>query len=119
MTRAATKLGQAVRQALGMRGVSQAELSRRLKVDPAIVNRWVQGTASFDHDDIARIEEALGLPAGMIASMAGYSARARSTRDALVAAPELGDAAKVALLEVFDAMVDRAQREVDRRPGHQ
>lgn len=68
----AERLGAAVRQLLG--GVSQAELARRLGVDPSVVSRLVNGKAPFSHEDVANIEDALNLTPGTVAVVAGLYA---------------------------------------------
>lgn len=106
------RIGTAVRQLLGE--VSQAELARRLDVDPSVVNRWVNGKAPFDHDDVANIENALGLTAGTIALVAGlYDPQAGESVPALIASdPSLDEEDRRLLL----ALYERSRRRV--QPNH-
>lgn len=52
--------GQALKRALRAARINQAELSRRLVIDPGQVSRWATDKAMPHEDTVARIEEELG-----------------------------------------------------------
>lgn len=98
----AERIGAAVRQLLG--GMTQAELARRLNVDSAVISRWVNGRAPFDHEDVARIEEALGVTPGSVAILAGYYDPTASTtvQVALLNDPDLDPEDRQLLIGLYE-----------------
>lgn len=59
---------------LAERGMSQAELARRVGVTAQAVSGWVAGGVTPTHENIVRIEEEAGAEKGSLLSAAGYSA---------------------------------------------
>lgn len=112
------RIGAAVRQLLGE--VTQAELARRLNVDPSVVNRWLRGKAPFNHDDVARIEQALRLTPGTVALVAGfYDPQAAESVPALIASdPSLDEEDRRLLLALYERSRRRAQANGDGISDH-
>jgi transcriptional regulator with XRE-family HTH domain len=52
--------------------LSQAEFARLMGVSQAGVSLWESGGVDFGYDQVCGIEEALGVPAGTLARLAGY-----------------------------------------------
>lgn len=55
----ARAFGRRLRQILGTKGVSGAELARRVKVSPNTVSGWTTGSSAPDHKHLIRIIQAL------------------------------------------------------------
>lgn len=57
---------------LGLRGMRQAELARRLDVSPQAVSQWVTGKSEPGRDTLVRLEDLLDLNRGELLSLLGY-----------------------------------------------
>jgi transcriptional regulator with XRE-family HTH domain len=76
--------GQALKKAYRAAGINQAELARRLNIDPGQVSRWVNDRAVPHHDNLRRIEEELG------ADLSGAFEASVPTCELYVSAPITG-----------------------------
>jgi transcriptional regulator with XRE-family HTH domain len=56
---AALAFGQSLRETLRTKGVSRAELARRVKVSPNAVSGWTTGSSTPDYKNLIRIIQAL------------------------------------------------------------
>lgn len=66
------------------RDLSQAELSRRMKISASAVNRWLKGYGTPDTESCAKLAEALKLPLDDVYRAAGHpSGEAPSARNIL------------------------------------
>ena len=57
---------------LGLRGMRQAELARRLDVSPQAVSQWVTGKSEPGRDTLVRLEDLLELNRGELLSLLGF-----------------------------------------------
>ena len=65
---------EALRTLIDERGMSQAELARRLGLSAQSVSAWVTGTVTPTHGNVVRIEDELAVDArGSLLTLAGYS----------------------------------------------
>lgn len=53
------KIGDRIRERRKILGLTQKELARKVKVSSQVVSNWERGYTDPDHDDIARLAEAL------------------------------------------------------------
>jgi transcriptional regulator with XRE-family HTH domain len=68
------RFGEALGQLLHERGISQAELARRLNVTSSAVNLWVNGRAKPSRANVERIEDELAVDSrGSLLALLGYS----------------------------------------------
>jgi transcriptional regulator with XRE-family HTH domain len=102
--------GQVLLAELELRGISQAELARRLELTPQAVTNWVRGHAAPSRDTLARIEDALGLIRGQLFVELGYRhpdedpGHLVTPEEAIRLDPQLTVEAKRALLHVIAAL---------------
>ena len=65
---------EALRALIDERGMSQAELARRLGLSAQSISAWVTGTVTPTHENVVRIEDELAVDArGSLLKLAGYS----------------------------------------------
>lgn len=105
-------LPSAIREAYEGRGLSQAEVARRMGVDQTRISRLSLGKWKPDNgpdpDLLARIEEACERPRGWILRCAGYvpEEQAASVEDAINADRELTEPLRRALLAHYRASIE-------------
>lgn len=66
-----TDLHRTIRAELALRGLKQADLASRIGVRPSSLSGWLVGRYEAPSDLFARIEVALGLPAGSLSAPKG------------------------------------------------
>lgn len=81
-------LAAAIRQAYRGR-LTQSQLAEALGVAQNTISRWSTGDVEPALADIARLEEACGVPRGFVLRSAGFVADAQSAEEAIEADPRL------------------------------
>ena len=65
---------QSLRALLDERGLSQAELARRLDLSPQAVSTWITGATTPSRINVVRLEDEFAVnPRGWLLKLAGYS----------------------------------------------
>jgi len=69
-----SQFGEALRATIVERGISQAELARRVGVSPQAVTTWTAGTVIPTRENVIRVEDELAVePRGSLLELLGYS----------------------------------------------
>jgi transcriptional regulator with XRE-family HTH domain len=99
------RFGEALGQLLHERGISQAELARRLDITSSAVNLWVNGRAKPSRVNVERIEDELAVDSrGSLLALLGYSRENESqpTPESLIRAdPRIAPEDKRVLLRIL------------------
>lgn len=94
----------ALRLASIEKGVSQAELARRLGERPTRINRYYTEREP-SHTMVKRMEQALDLPSGWLWSHAGYLQSPHTFEEWLALDPQLSDDGRKMLLNMYRQLV--------------
>ena len=107
--------GRAVAEAMAVKGMSQAELARRVGLTQAAISAWTSGANVPDPDTMFRAEKVLELPPGHLSRHLGYypepdSERAWSYEDAVMADPLLTEDQKRYALALYREFISKNPR---------
>jgi transcriptional regulator with XRE-family HTH domain len=105
----ATERGAAIRSVYSGR-YTQTQLAAQLGVAQNTISRWSTGDVEPSLEDIARMEDACGVPRGYILRAAGYVAEARSTEEMIAADPQLDAGQRELLLAAYRAAIRQPGR---------
>ena len=114
------RLPAALREVVSRANLQQTDIAERLGVDQGLVSRWMNGIRRPPLEAIAAIEEMAGVPLGTILRHAGYVEDGVDVISAVHADRKLSDAAKRALIAVYDGFhTDVAVKDIRgmKRPG--
>ena len=100
------RLGQAIKRERG--GRSQTDLADLIAVRQATWSDWERGKSKPTVEQIRRIEQVLGVPAGYLLRAAGFvdDPTTRTTAEAIMADPDLDPDFKRTLLRAYRSFRD-------------
>jgi transcriptional regulator with XRE-family HTH domain len=61
-------VGERIKKLRKKKGLTQAQLAARVNVSPQVISNWERGYSGLDHDDVARLADALDESADFILS---------------------------------------------------
>ena len=105
----AAERGSAIRSVYSGR-FTQTQLAARLGVAQNTISRWSTGDVEPSLEDIARIEDACGVPRGYVLRSAGYVADSRSTEEMIAADTRLDQGQRELLLAAYRAAIRQSGR---------
>lgn len=99
----------ALRDTLGIRGISQAELARRIPASESAVTKWVLGRGRPSPEHVFAMERALDLAAGHLSRLLGYCPcedrhRPPGFEEAVLADPNLAPEHKKTLIGLYKGL---------------
>lgn len=100
--------GEAIRSAYSGR-FTQVELAARLGVAQNTVSRWSTGDIEPSLDDIVRIEDACGVPRGMVLRTAGYVVDPQTADEMIAQDARLDPTQRELLLAAYRAALRRTR----------
>jgi transcriptional regulator with XRE-family HTH domain len=86
------------------------QLAHQLGVAQNTISRWSTGDVEPRLDDIARVEQACGLPRGFILRSAGFVDEGASPEDTIAADHRLDQPRRDLLLAAYRAAVSQSKR---------
>lgn len=112
----AERLAVALRQARD-KVMTQIDLAGALGESQSWVSRRESGEVEASPSELARIEEALGLPAGTVYKLAGLVGDGGSARAAIAADPLLNQRGRNVVLATYDAVLVELREQAQSTPG--
>lgn len=113
--------GDALAEALQVRGVTQAQLGQQIgRITQSAISQWRSGEAEPNPETVFKVEKALDLPPGHLSRHLGYlppsaeNTTSLTTEDMLVNDPLLDDIQKRGMLAMYREFTGRRRR---RRSG--
>lgn len=104
---ATRRTAEAVKRALGDRGMTPSEAARRLGYSQPALSNWVNGKSRPGNEDLQRLEDVLGYPHGYILKLAGFVADVTTIEEAVAMADELDDAGRSTVLGTYHGVTGR------------
>lgn len=101
------RVGQAIRAERQAARITQEELAERVEVDQSTISGWERATGLVGIDQIAAVEQALGIPAGTVLRRARYLPEI-DTVWAIQSDPAISAETRRVLSDVYRASVGRS-----------